>query len=62
MLIVGVYIDNIILAGKESSIQQVKAALASAFDLGKLNYFLRIKIERNSNNSIWIGQPAYIKN
>ena len=65
MLIVGVYVDDIILAGNESSIQRVKAALASAFDikdLGKLNYFLGIKIERNSNNSIWIGQPAYIEN
>ena len=65
MLIVGVYVDDIILAGNESSIQRVKAALASAFDikdLGKLNYFLGIKIERNLNNSIWIGQPAYIEN
>ena len=43
----------------------MKVALASAFDikyLGKLNYFLEIKIEQNSNNSIWIGQPAYIEN
>lgn len=48
LLIIGVYMDDIILAGDESSIQRVKAALASAFDiknLGKLNYFLGIKIE-----------------
>ena len=65
MLIVGVYVDDIILAGKQSTIQQVKAALGSAFDIKdliKLNYFLGTKIKRNSNNSIWIGQPAYIEN
>ena len=65
MLVVCVYVDDIILAGQqEGSIQQVKAALASAFDikdLGRLNYFLEIKIEQKSGNSIWIGQPAYIE-
>ena len=65
MLVVCVYVDDIILAGQqEGSIQQVKVALASAFDikdLGRLNYFLGIKIEQKSDNSIWIGQPAYIE-
>lgn len=60
----GVYVDDIILAVKSgSNIKQVKADLSREFDtknLGKLSYFLRMKIEQNEQNgSVWIGQRAY---
>ena len=61
---VGVYVDDIILAGKSvSQLKQVKADLSSKFDmkdLGKLSYFLGMKVEQNGQNgSVWIGQRAY---
>ena len=61
---VGVYVDDIILAGKSvSQLKQVKADLSSKFDmkdLGKLSYFLGMKVEQNEQNgSVWIGQRAY---
>ena len=60
----GVYVDDIILAGKsESKMKQVKTDLSRKFDtkdLGKLSYFLGMKIEQNElNGSVWIGQCAY---
>ena len=64
MFIMGVYVDDIILAGKsESAIQKVKDDLSRKFDtkdLGKLSYFLGMKIELNKDNgSVWIGQRGY---
>ncbi len=63
ILYLGVYVDDIILAGKtDSALSEVKTALSRKFDikdLGNLNYFLGIKVEQHEDNSIWIGQPTY---
>lgn len=63
MFYMGVYVDDIVLAGKsETDLKQVKIALSRKFDikdLGKLNYFLGVKVEKQESGSIWIGQPAY---
>ena len=53
-----------ILTGKsESAIKRVKDDLSRKFDtkdLGKLSYFLGMKIELNKDDgSVWIGQRAY---
>ena len=60
----GVYVDDIILAGRsQSEMKQIKADLSRKFnskDLGKLSYFLEVKIEQDEENgSVWIGQCAY---
>ena len=62
--IIGIYVDDILLAGKsDKRISEVKLALAKRFDvkdLGKLNYFLGVKIVQNHRaGTIWIGQPTY---
>lgn len=66
MLLMGVYVDDIILAGKkESDLEQVKTALGKKFDikdLGQLSYFLGVKVKQQRNGAIWIGQPTYTKN
>ena len=65
MFYLGVYVDDIILAGKtETKLNEVKSDLSRKFDikdLGELNYFLGVKIDQQ-DNSVWIGQPAYTKN
>ena len=49
MFYIGVYVDDIILAGKtESKLTEVKSGLSRKFDikdLGELNYFLGMKVE-----------------
>ena len=67
MLIIGVYVDDIILAGRDlKQVEKVKATLAKSFDvkdLGELKYFLRVSVRIDrSNQSVWIGQPSYTKN
>ena len=45
-------------------LNEVKTELSKKFDikdLGKLNHFLGMKVEQ-SENAVWIGQPAYTKN
>ena len=64
-MIVGVYVDDIIIAGKsEKLVKDVKLALGERFDvkdLGRLHYFLGMKIvQDDSNGDVWIGQPAYV--
>ena len=52
-LIIGIYVDDILLAGKSDKRFDVK-------DLGELNYFLGVKIVQNHRaGTIWIGQPTY---
>ena len=63
-LTVGIYVDDILVAGdKIENINEFKSALAERFDikdLGKLSYFLGVKVVQNScDGTIWIGQPAY---
>ena len=66
-LIIGVYVDDIIIAGRDlKQVEKVKATLAKSFDvkdLGELKYFLgvNVRIDR-SNQSVWIGQPSYTEN
>ena len=67
MFYMGVYVDDIILAGKsESMMKKVKADISRKFDtkdLGKLSYFLGTKVlQSEENESIWIGQCAYTEN
>ncbi len=61
-LIVAVYVDDIILAGKcVASIQEAKRGLSSRFqmeDLGKLEHFLGIRVIQEEGK-IWFGQPIY---
>jgi len=61
----GVYVDDIVLAGEsETSIQRIKDALSRRFDIkdmGSLRYFLGMTISQ-SENEIWIGQPKYTSN
>ena len=64
---IGVYVDNIILAGRdEKRLQEIKGDFSKKFDikdLGELKYFLGMKVVQDKgNNYIWIGQPAYTKN
>ena len=61
---IGVYMDDMILAGKnEAKLKSVKDELSSKFDikdLGKLSYFLGMSIICNQEEKkTWIGQPAY---
>ena len=64
-IFIGVYVDDIILVGKdERRIKNIKCALSQKFnikDMGKLHHFLGMKIVQDENSEdIWIGQPAYI--
>jgi len=64
MFIIGVYVDDIVLAGKsDKRMEDVKKAIAMQFDvkdLGKLHYFLGMKIVQDEKTGkVWIGQPAY---
>ena len=63
-MIIGVYVDDIVIAGKsEKQVKEFKRALGDRFDvkdLGKLHYFLGIRIVQDDNTGeVWIGQPAY---
>ena len=64
MFLLGVYVDDIILAGKgKKKIEEVKEALAKQFDIKdmeRLHYFLGMKIlQDDQSGDVWIGQPAY---
>ena len=58
-----VYVDDIILASKSSTrIQEFVKSISESFDIkymGKLYYFLGVKIAYPGSGKIWIGQPAY---
>ena len=61
---IGVYVDDMILAGKdETEMKRVKEELSSKFDikdLGKLSYFLGMSIIQNQEEKkTWMGQPTY---
>ena len=67
IMYVGVYVDDIILAGKTvRQLEEIKRDLSQEFDikdLGKLGYFLGMKVVQNEESqSIWIRQSAYAKN
>ena len=58
-----VYVDDIILASKSSThIEEFIKSILESFDIkdmGKLHYFLGVKIAYPGSGMIWIGQPAY---
>ena len=58
MFIIGEYVDDIILAAEtEKRLNDVKLVLAKRFDIkdmGKLHYFLGMKVVQN-NEGIWSG-------
>lgn len=61
---IGVYVDDMILAGKEAvRMKSVKKQLASKFDikdLGKLSYFLGMSIVQDlEQRRTWMGQPMH---
>ena len=67
VFIIGVYVDDIILAAEtEKRLNDVKLVLAKHFDIkdmGKLHYFLGMKVvQNNEGNMVWISQPAYTHN
>ena len=66
MFVVAVYVNDIILGGKNESIlhhHQVKEELSKKFDmkdLGPLHHFLGVTVIQDQlSESIWIGQPMY---
>jgi len=63
MFLIGVYVNDIILAGKsDKRIKEVKRALSAKFDIkdmGKLHYLKILQDEKIGN--VWIGQPAYVE-
>ena len=63
---IGVYIDDIILAGKTvKQLEEIKRDLSQEFDikdLRKLGYFLGMKVvQSEESQSIWIGQLLVLK-
>ena len=62
-MIVGVYVDDIVIASKSEEVEDFKRALGERFDvkdLGRLHHFLGMKIiQDDSSGDVWIGQPAY---
>ena len=67
LLILAVYVDDIVLAGKsEKKIAEVKSALAKLFqvkDMGEMHYFLGVSVKQNpKTGETWVGQPLYTQN
>jgi hypothetical protein len=65
--IIGVYVDDILLAGKsDRRMAEVKTTLSDEFnmkDMGELHYFLGVKIIQNTETGeIWMGQSVYTSN
>jgi len=60
---IGVYVDDMVLAGKDKAkMKKVKEELSAKFDikdLGKLSYFLGILITQHQEKETWMGQPMY---
>ena len=67
MFCLGVYVDDIILAGSsDDKIKEVKDTLSRKFeikDMGKLHHFLGMSVVQNeTRKTVWIGQTAYTEN
>ena len=63
LFIVAIYVDDIILGSKSSEqIQDFIKRISQRFnvkDMGKLHYFLGVKVAYPVSEKIWIGQPTY---
>lgn len=58
MFYIGVYVDDIILAGRsDDRIQEVKRALSQKFDLRKLHYFLGMSVVHYTQHGS-VNQPT----
>ena len=64
MLLIAIYVDDILLAGKSMKrMNTVKQALLQVKDVGELNYFLGVKVlQDHSAGSVWIGKQSYREN
>ena len=67
MFNIGVYVDDNVLAAKsEKQLKDVKQVFAKHFDIkdmGKLHYFLGMKVVQNDEaKEVGIGQPVYTHN
>lgn len=65
-LIIAVYVDDLVLAGKcVSKFAETKEGLSARFkmkDLGRLHHFLGIEIVQNiEKGKVWFGQPTYTR-
>jgi len=63
-VVIAVYVDDILIAGKtDEGISEVKAAIVNHFevkDMGQLHYLLGVKVVQDQEAGIiWLGQPAY---
>ena len=62
-VIIAVYVDDILTAGSEQRMIEVKEAIANQFevkDMGELKYILGVTVDQKTNpGGIWIGQPGY---
>ncbi len=62
LVFLAVYVDDIIVASRsEKELEEIKKELSEKFkmrDLGRLHYFLGIKINQG-DGTIWIGQQGY---
>ena len=63
-LVVGVFVDDLVIAGSlTESIKDFIEKLSRKFkvkDMGKLHYFLGVQVNQKPGK-IWIGQPTYTK-
>jgi hypothetical protein len=62
-LIVGVYVDDLLLVGKREEIMEFKRKLSNEVDmknLGQASLFLSIRIRKEGKNQITLDQEAYI--
>ncbi len=59
LMIVGVYVDDIVIACKyEKQLLEFKKGICEKFnvkDLGRLHYFLGLKVVRKETGDVWIG-------
>jgi len=65
-MMIAVYVDDKILACRnEVSIQKLKKQIGQRFaikDLGRLHYFLGVRINQLDDGSVWMGQETYVEN
>ena len=61
--IIGVYVDDFVIAGENSERMQVKTSLSEKFDvkdLGELHYFLGVQVvQDHKRGTVWMGQPTF---
>ena len=65
LAVVGVYVDDIVVACKSEKRMKFKKAICERFDvkdLGKVHHFLGMKVvQDDESGDVWIGQPTYVE-